>query len=207
MFPKCEPHSLPEHPLELICRLPWNQSRRNDTCALLLCDAGLGDTTGRAGSDLRSVCTRCDGSSHAPAAAGHMRQGTTAGIRKRSTVSGGWQRAPSQKRFRVPTLGCYRISGSTSLGCYRISGSTSLGCYRISGSTNFGCYRISGSTTFGQPHPCVRQAATDAHAHRSRIVVAARSSQKDARRFCRGESAARPPHSDGNRAAPQGDGS
>ena len=72
MFPKCEPHSLPEHPLELICRLPWNQSRRNDTCALLLCDAGRGDTTGRAGSDLRSVCTR-----HATARATlQQRQGT-----------------------------------------------------------------------------------------------------------------------------------
>ena len=52
-----------------------------------------------------------------------------------------------------------------------------------------------------------RQAATDARAHRSRVVAAARSSQRDVRRFCRGESAAGPPHSDGNRAASKGHGS
>ena len=86
--------------------LPWNQSRRSDTCARLLWVAGRADATGRAGSDVRSVLalhTACDGSRHAPTAAGHMRQGTTAGIRKRSTVSGGWQRAPSQKRWGAPS--------------------------------------------------------------------------------------------------------
>ena len=48
---------------------------------------------------------------------------------------------------------------------------------------------------------------TDAHANRSRVVAAARSSQNDTRWFRRGESAAGPPHSDGNRAAPKGHGS
>ena len=52
--------------------LPWNQSRRNDTCARLLWVAGRADATGRAGSDLRSVCTR-----HATARATlQQRQGT-----------------------------------------------------------------------------------------------------------------------------------
>jgi len=56
-------------------------------------------------------------------------------------------------------------------------------------------------------HSRARQAATDARAHRSRVVAAARNSQRDVRRFRRGESAARPPHSDGTRAAPKGHGS
>ena len=57
-------------------------------------------------------------------------------------------------------------------------------------------------------HRVARHAShTDARTHRSRVVAAARSSQNDARRFRRGESAAGPPYSDGNRAAPKGHGS
>ena len=78
---------------------------------------------------------------------------------------------------------------------------------RITNTNTNRIYEAQKHSFLGQPHACARQAATDARAHRSRVVAAARSSQNDTRRFHRGESAAGPPHSDGNRAAPKGHGS
>ena len=65
---------------------------------------------GRVGGDLRSVLalyTACDSSSHALTAAGHMRPGTPAGIRKRSTA---FKPSPWLNPALSPTPGYHHAS-------------------------------------------------------------------------------------------------
>ena len=89
-FRKCEPHFVAR-----TCagsNLQWNND--NSTCERLLCDARWADVTGASGRRpqechrVLALHTACDSSSHRDAltAAGHMRPGTPAGIRKRSTA-------------------------------------------------------------------------------------------------------------------------
>ena len=75
-----DPVDLSENASRILCQnIHWNSSadcrginHAETTPARCCCDAGRGDTTGRAGSDLRSVCTR-----HATARATlQQRQGT-----------------------------------------------------------------------------------------------------------------------------------
>ena len=77
--------SLREHALGPICSGIMTTAPARGCCA-----TPDGQTLqGRVGGDLRSVLalyTACDSSSHALTAAGHMRPGTPAGIRKRSTA-------------------------------------------------------------------------------------------------------------------------
>jgi len=103
-----DPVDLSENASRILCQnIHWNSSAvESITQKRHLRAAAVGRRTGRryrASGQRPKEClhTACDGSRHAPTAAGHMRQGTTAGIRKRNGLRG-WHRAPRQKRVTNP---------------------------------------------------------------------------------------------------------